>query len=126
MGNWRDAFPSKWFSHKDLDAGPILVTIKRVTMEDIAGDGEKRPVVWFHEHDKGLGLNITNGNSIEAIAESSDPDVWEQQRPALVLFKTETDFQGKRVPCVRIRRPKPGAVVPEPVDEHTADDSIPF
>ena len=123
MGNWRDAFPSKWFSHKDLNEGPKLVTIKRVSMEDIAGDGEKRPVVWFNEHDKGLGLNITNGNSIEDIAGSSDPDEW--GGTALVLFKTETDFQGKRVPCVRIRPPKPGAKVPEPEPEYT-DDDVPF
>ena len=123
MGNWRDAFPSKWFNHKDLAEGPKLLTIKKVSMEDIAGDGQDKPVVWFHEHDKGLGINVTNGQTIEDIAGTPDADEW--PGVVLVLFKTETDFQGKRVACVRIRRPKPGAVVPEPEPPEGSDD-VPF
>ena len=125
MGNWRDAFPSKWFSAKDLTEGPMLLTIKNVSMEDLAGDGgDRKPVVWFLEHDKGLGLNITNGNTIEEIATTPDPDKW--PGVVIVAFPTTTDYQGKRVPCVRIRPPKPGAKLPEPVDEFTADEDVPF
>ena len=121
MGSWRDAFPSKWFSHKDLD-GPALVTVKNVTMEDVAGDGsDKKPVVWFNEQEKGLGLNLTNGNSIEKIAETPDPDKW--PGTVLVLFKTQCDYKGDRVDCVRIRAPKPGAVLPE---VETVEDDVPF
>ena len=121
MGNWRDSFPSQWFSHKDLVNGPMLATIKRVT-EETVGDNQ-RPVVWFNEHEKGLALNITNGNSIEEIAGTPDPDRW--PGVVLVLFKTDTDFQGRRVDCVRIRKPKPGTKVPEPQRDDYGD-GVPF
>jgi hypothetical protein len=123
MGNWRDSLPSNWFSHKDLDKGPMLVTVKRFSVETIGDD--KKPCVWFNEHDKGLGLNITNGNTIEQIAGTPDPDKWTGL--PLVLYRTETDYKGARVECVRIRAPKPGAKLPEPPAEFTAsDDDVPF
>lgn len=122
MGNWRDTLPSNWFSHRDLEKGPMLVTIKKFTVEKIGDD--QKPCVWFNEHDKGLGLNITNGNTIEEIAGSPDPDKW--RNVALVLYKTETDFKGSRVDCVRIRAPKPGTQVPDPPQWQADDDDVPF
>lgn len=122
MGNWRDAIPSQWLKAADLGGEPRLLTIKRFSVEKM-GD-EERPVVWFNEEQKGLGLNITNGNSIEAITGTPDPDKWPGTH--LVLYPTETDFKGTRTPCIRIRAPKKGAKLPEPEEFTATDDDVPF
>lgn len=133
MTSWRDSIPSKWLKAKDLDGKPHLVTITRFTVEKV-GDSDG-PVVRFSEFDKPLGLNITNGQTIEKISGSADPKNWIGKR--VVIYPTETDYQGNRVDCIRIRAPKPGTKLPpaqepetEPVDEgHAAqfdDDSVPF
>src|SRR5574343_440270 len=55
MGNWRDALPSQWLKAVDFEKRALL-TIRRFSVENIGDD--KRPVVWFDEVEKGLGLNI--------------------------------------------------------------------
>ena len=122
MGSWKTKFPSKWLRAADLDK-PRLLTIKTITEEEIGDD--LRPVAYFHGEEKGLGLNVTNCRSIEEIAGSDDVDVWEGK--TIVLFKAQTDFQGKRVDCVRVRAPKPGTQAPEPEPEGYGDsDDTPF
>ena len=135
MPSWRDSIPSKWLKASDLDGKPRLVTIKRFSVEEI-GEAPK-PVVWFKEEEKGLGLNITNGKKIETICGSADPEKWKGK--VIVVFPTETEFKGETVDCIRVRAPKPGYVAPvaaEPVtgpdddsdyfDDAGIDDSIPF
>jgi len=136
VGNWRDSIPSKWLKASDLDGKARLLTIKKFSVEMIVED-KKGPVVWFIEEPKGLGLNITNGKTIEQICGSGDPQRWIGKR--IVIFPTETDFKGERVDCIRVRAPKAGAklppveepvtVEPEPEEagEYHADDSdVPF
>ena len=117
MGSWRDSIPSKWLKAKDLDEKPHLVTIKKFTVEDF-GD-KKGPCVWFQELEKGLGLNITNGNRIEKIAGTADPQKWLGKR--IVIFPTETEFKGEMVECIRVRAPKAGAKLPPPPAEPEGD-----
>ncbi len=121
MGSYKDKFPSKWLRASDLDK-PRLVTIKKIAEEEVGDD--IKPVAYFHGEERGLGLNITNCRSIEEIAESDDVDIWEGV--TIVIYKTQTDYQGKRVDCIRIRAPKPGTQVPEPEPEPDEDDSSPF
>jgi hypothetical protein len=83
-----------------------------------------RPVVWFNEDQRGLVLNQTNGNTIESIAETPETDAW--HNVAVVLYVAETDFKGKRVPCIRVRAPKPGAKTPEPTPTAQIIDDCPF
>ena len=117
-------FPSKFLKAGDLDAGPQTVAIREIAVEEI-GQGQKReskPVLYFQNREKGLVLNVTNTRAIEG-AYGTETDEWEGK--SIELFSTETDFQGKRVPCVRVRIPKrPSA------DELTGpgdlDDEIPF
>jgi len=136
VGNWRDSIPSKWLKASDLDGKARLLTIKKFSVEMIVED-KKGPVVWFIEEPKGLGLNITNGKTIEQICGSGDPQRWIGKR--IVIFPTETDFKGERVDCIRVRAPKAGAKLPEPVahdpepepeaiDEGyvPTDDDVPF
>ena len=123
MGNWRDSLPSQWLKAADFEK-PALMTVRKFSVEKIGDD--QRPVVWFDETEKGLGLNIVNGSTIEEICGTADPARWVGNK--LVLFKTQTDYQGKRVDCIRIRAPKPGAVavVPEPPQFQASDEDVPF
>jgi len=118
MGSYKDKFPSKWLRAADLDK-PRLLTIQKITEEEVGDD--MKPVAYFQGEDKGLGLNLTNCRSIEEITGSDDVDVWEGA--TIVVFKTQTDYQGKRVDCIRIRAPKPGAQIPEPEPELEQDDT---
>jgi hypothetical protein len=123
--NWRDSIPSQWLKACDFDEGPALMTIRKFSVEKIGDD--QKPVVWFDEVDKGLGLNIINGSTIEEICGTADPLGWRGHK--IVLFKTQTDYQGKRVDCVRIRAPKPGSVPAQPVapaEAMPSDDDVPF
>jgi len=122
MSSYKDKFPSKWLRAVDLEK-PRLVTIKKIAEEEVGDD--LKPVAYFHGEEKGLGLNITNCRSIEEIVGSDDVDMWEGK--TVVIFRTQTDYQGKRVDCIRIRAPKPGTKAPEPdADEFAADDDVPF
>jgi hypothetical protein len=89
----------------DLSAGPQTVAIRELAIEEI-GQGKSREakgVLYFHGRDKGLVLNATNCRTIED-AYGTESDDWPGK--SIELFSTETDFQGKRVPCVRVRIPK--------------------
>jgi hypothetical protein len=127
------AFPGSYIKAADLQGKRVQVVVERVDMEDIGG--ETKPVLHFKGKDRGLVLNKTNANAVWGINGSDDTDDW--PGTTLVLYPSKTDFQGKRVDCIRIdpsdrpqvRRPAP-VPVPEPVDEgHAAqydDDSVPF
>lgn len=127
-----DVFPGKYLKAADLaDASPV-VTIDRVTIEDI-GDNTSKPVVYFVGKDRGVVLNRTNWNTIEDLSGEPDSDQWPGTRIMLVVRKVE--FQGKRVPAIRIeaapssgRQATPPPVEREPGEDDdtlTADD-IPF
>lgn len=117
------AFPGQFIKAADLQGKRVQVTIESVDMEDIGG--EMKPVVHFKGKDRGLVLNKTNSNAIWGITGSEETDEW--TGVAITLYPSKTDFQGKRVDCIRVdpaepsRRPTPP---PQPVD--VDDDSIPF
>jgi len=132
-----NAFPSQYLKAADLNNRQIAVTIDRIEMEEV-GDGRK-PVVYFQNKEKGLVLNKTNAETIAAIY-GQETDDWGGGE--IILYPTETDFQGKRVPAIRIRIPprKPtprqtlGTVNDDPVGgddprgtmNAPLDDDIPF
>lgn len=93
----------KYLKAADCDPA-ILVTISKVTQEDIGQDHEKKFVVWFEENDRGLVLNATNGASISEVVGDDDSDAWTGHK--VVLFKTQTDYAGRRVDCIRVRAPR--------------------
>ena len=122
------AFPSFYVKAADLNDRNVKVVMDRVEMEDIGGD--HKPILYFQGKDKGLVLNKTNSNNIAA-AYGDDTDDWAGRE--LVIYPAMTDFQGKTVPCIRVRSPTakdraPAATVrPAPRSENPADDSdIPF
>ena len=100
-----DLFPSKFAKASDFEGGPKTMTIRELVIEEI-GQGksaEPKGVLYFSDFEKGLVLNVTNCRTIED-AYGTESDNWSGK--SVELFGTETDFQGKRVPCVRVRVPK--------------------
>lgn len=94
-----DLFPSNFLKASDL-AGrdPVTLTIKGIRLEKV-GDNE-RPVLYFIGCEKGLCLNKTNASTITAALQTDDTDNW--QGAQVQLYATETDYQGQRVPCLRV------------------------
>ncbi len=126
MANFRDAFPSKYLKADDL-AGPVAVEVDSVDYEDV-GTGqrqERKLVARFVGRTKGLVLNMINAETIAEITGTADYEQWPGH--SVELYPTKTEFQGKRVPCTRIRevtsktsRPKGRAAPEEPDLEDVA------
>ena len=125
-----EAYPSKYLRAADLAGKPFVLTITGCEMQTY-GDGTTAPVIGFQGTDKMLGLNKTNAGTIAALYGDETED-WIGK--PIEVFPTETDYQGKRTPCVRVRRPQTAPAMapapqPAPADEppfdHNGDD-IPF
>jgi hypothetical protein len=122
-------FPSRFLKASDLQGRRVKVTISHVTVEQIGREGDRKPVVYFRNAEKGLALNKINAETIARIAGSLDTDDWSGKQ--IVLVPSETEFQGKRVDCIRIQAPA-GTPQPAPPARPQAvsiadeDDEIPF
>jgi hypothetical protein len=136
MAKIGDVFPSKWLKVEDLNGKRITVTIDRVEFEMVGQPAERKAVVYFKGKDKGLCLNKTNANSIHFITGSDDTDDWTNER--IVVYPSQTEYQGKRVGCIRIdppaatngaqaQAPQPPPAAAAPADDFQVDDSdVPF
>ena len=113
------AFPSPYLKASDLQGRRIPVKISRVEMQEL-GD-ELKPVVYFEGKAKGLVLNKTNANTISA-AYGDEMEDWEGKET--VLYETEVEYQGRRMPGIRCFVPPRKAQTPPP--EVGPDDAIPF
>lgn len=130
----KDWFPSKYLKAEDLGTNRPIVTIARVDLELVGKgkDATDKPVVYFAEPKvKPAVLNKVNSEMIEEIAGTDDPDEWPGVR--VQLYATKTEFQGKRVDCIRVCAPprpatKPKAKAspaePEDVVADESDDDI--
>ncbi len=125
-----DAFPGQYLKAQDLGNNRVTVTIDRVEMEDIGGD--HKAVLYFQGKDKGLVLNKTNSSAITEYAGTDETDDWRGVR--VVLYKTRTEYQGKRVDCIRIDEaplqrgaaPAPPPPPPPADDFQAGDGDVPF
>lgn len=108
MPSYKTAFPSKYIKADDLGATRPIGTIAQVTFEDV-GTGakqERKLVVSFKEDTlKSLVLNLINSDTISEITGTEDYERWPEHR--VQLFASRTEFQGKRVPCIRLAPPPP-------------------
>lgn len=121
-----DVFPSNYLRAADLNGAEPVVTIRAVQVETF-GD-ESKPIVFFQGKEKGVVLNKTNWNSLVEITGEDDSDNWTGHRVKLISVKVE--YQGKRVPAIRMERaPKNGSTPmppPPPPVEAPSDEDIPF
>ena len=106
--NIDNAFPSSYLKASELPDEGIVVTIKSIEMEVIGEDD--KPVLYFEEENltggKSLVLNKTNAGTISEVLRTPETDEWIGKR--ISIFPTETDYQGKRVACIRVRLRTPG------------------
>lgn len=129
------AFPSKYLKASDLPEGQFIgVTIDRVQVENVAGNGqaeEDKPVLYFVGKEKGLVLNRTNSQAIADVF-GDETDDWTGKR--ILIYATETLFQGTMKPCIRVKvqkgkpapapsaAPKPAAPKPTPAQAEYAGE----
>jgi hypothetical protein len=98
-----DVFPSRYLTSEDCDPA-IMVTVKKVTIEEVGQKKDRRPIVFFHEVEKGLVANKTNFAAIAKASGHDDTDRWNGTK--VQLIKSETNFAGEIVPCIRVKIPQ--------------------
>lgn len=103
MPSFHNAFPSKYMKVSDLNGKAIVVTISGVEFETVVTDNKL--VARFNEGGvKPVVLNKTNCEAVAGIAGSDDYLDWSGHK--VEIFPSSTEYQGKRVPCIRIRAPR--------------------
>ena len=120
--NINTMFPDKYLKAEDLQGRRMNVTISEVIVESIRN--EDKAVLYLEGKNRGLVLNKTNTATIKEITGTADTDLWGGKK--IVLFGTRVDFQGKRVPAVRIDRPGNGAPALVVKPDNDNEDDIPF
>src|SRR5437762_9141728 len=96
---------SKFLKKEDVDP-PVNFTIKAVKEVNVAFEDEDpkyRWVMFFNEVEKGLVLNVENGELLEEVTGSDDSDNWIGQRIQL-WANPNVKYGGKKVGGIRIRR----------------------
>src|SRR5687767_14852330 len=103
MPSYRTAFPSKFIKADDLHGTRPVGTIANVDFEDVGAGANKdrKLVAHFVEEPtiKPLVLNMINSDTIAEIAGTDDYARWGGVK--IQLFASKTEFQGKRVACIR-------------------------
>ena len=90
MATRNDIKNSKYLTKEDCDPA-ITVTISECREEDVSmanEPAEMKHILYFREQEKGLILNLTNWDRIEAIAKHPDSDNW--GGTVIVLFNDPT------------------------------------
>lgn len=103
---------SKYLKHQELDGQDWVVTIDRVERHEMKsrdGKQEKKFVLFFREHEKGMILNATNMNTLYKLFNSDDSDDWAGKRIA-IYTKEDIEMGGELVPGLRIRPKHPAAI----------------
>jgi hypothetical protein len=76
------------------------LTIKQAKIEKL--DDRKKIVVYFDEVEKGLVLNKINTSRITKQLGTSETDEWPASK--ITIFATEVEYDGKDVPCIRVKK----------------------
>lgn len=92
---------SAFIKAEDLGDDMPIYTIASADVKNF-DNGDRKIVVEFRETEKSLPLNMTNARAIGEMY-GGDTDGWINRR--VMLFSMPTDFQGKTVMAVRLRRP---------------------
>ena len=115
------AFPSNYLKKEDCGNG-ILVTVKEVRVEDVGGNGDPqdaKPVVHFHETDKGMVINRTNAEIMTQAMGTDDTDGWIGKQ--IVLYNEPNIWFGsKQTGGIRV---KPAQAMGQPVPQPSGQAS---
>lgn len=117
--NINDAFPSKYLKHTDLKGQARILTMSHVSVEEYS-DGEQGVILYFEGAKKGLGLNVTNKNTL---LDLYGPETEGWSGKPIELYPTKTEFRGRMTDCIRLRAPQQsGAEQPAPAPAEQGDD----
>lgn len=97
------AFPTKYIKADDIGQHRPTVIIADVKLEDV-GDGDTKPVVYFHGKEKGMVLNKTNAEMIAHLY-GDETDAWRGQ--SVDLYTTMVQYGGKSLLGIRVMAPAP-------------------
>jgi hypothetical protein len=129
MPTANDYFPkpaSKYFRATEFDK-EIVLTIAGVSRVEFTNDGvtSAKPVLGFSETDQALVLNKTNFSAL-AMMFGEDSDDWRGEK--VVLYPGVTDFKGRSMPTIKVRRPQKTAAATAAAarSKHPFDDKVPF
>jgi hypothetical protein len=104
----------------------VAVQILAVKLETVGDD--RKAVLYFTGHQKGLPLNVTNFRTLIELFGTDESDDWLGRR--IELYTTGVEYQGRHTLGIRIRgaattttgRPQPRRPEPPPVREPGEDD----
>ena len=100
-----------------LNGQERIVTIEGGEIRKVE-EGKRKIVLHFAEFKQPLFLNVTNARKIATI-HGEEATLWKGKQ--LVLYPTETSYQGAEVPCIRIKPvPPPSAPVQPQQQQPTA------
>jgi hypothetical protein len=112
MADYSDRFGGKHLNATHVTA-PFVGIVERVELEDVDGQGKRKPVVYFDGRDRGCVLNSTRYDVASNLAGSRDTDQWVGTK--IRVSRGQTRFGGKPIACVEFG----------PVLERELNDSIP-
>jgi hypothetical protein len=96
-----DRFPSKYLKASDIAPGEV-VTVREVRDELVGPEQDAKPVIYFHEHPKGVVMNVTNAKSI-AKDLGEDETEWAGKKLVLSLIETRSPRSGEPVDAIRMK-----------------------
>ncbi|MCP4571458.1 MAG: hypothetical protein GY838_03830 [bacterium] len=106
-------YPSPFLKAADLGGEQRLVTIAKISPPVSVGMGDdKKPLIHFDGAPKPMVLNVTNFLTIKAMYGSTDTD-WVGRQ--VFIVPTTTEYQGKVVPCIRVKPGVPTATPEQPL-----------
>ncbi len=70
-----DALPSKYLNATDVGNKVFKLTIANVSMEKMENDGAMKPVMTFHNAQKGMPINATNWDNMASVY-GDESDNW--------------------------------------------------
>lgn len=92
-----DAFAKNYLRAEDFDTDGRVLIITSVEMETVGR--EQKLVAYLKDEDKAFPLNKTNAESIAELY-GDDTDDW--SNCAILVRQEMTQFENKRVPCMRV------------------------
>jgi len=102
-----DMYQSQWLTAEDVEEKGVNVQIEKIKTVELQ-DQPKKLELHFVNMNKTLVLNATNGKKmIELFGKNTDD--WDEK--VICLFVEETEFKGKKVPGVRIRKAEPITII---------------
>lgn len=92
--------PAPHIEAAELGGKDVEVTITKVGFSEVGEEKVNKGVIYFEEFDRGFVVNRTNIKRIIA-QHGAETDDWPGKK--LTLYPSETDYQGRTVPCIRVR-----------------------